>query len=225
MQKLKTKPRTNKNKYAILLTILALILVVSVYYSTIWQIAAPYKNPEDKAKTESPLESVMESPLLPTLEKHYNLESQVIQSEDGNSSPIQPTTVQDTKTLNLTCDKAKLQAYRRFLFDINILVLNFFQDKVYTEQINEVNKVKLPENMKAILDSLNEYNAKFLINPNYQPQRIFPINSKLIEKFIRIEQESSSAKEKKNLRAHIIENLESFIGFFYSDKLQQEFIE
>ena len=224
MQKLKTKSKTDKNKYAILLTILALLLVILVYYGIIWQIAVPNKGLADEAKLEPSHESLIEPSILPVLEEHHRQENNAMQSSDSNSV-IAPSTPNDNTHIKLTYDYLKLKSYRDFLLNINILVSNFFRDKEYTDQLNKIKNVKLPENIEPIFNSLNEYNEKFLISPNYQPKRIFPINSKLIEKFLKIEQESPSAKEKKDLKAYIVQNLDNFISFFYSDKLQQEFIE
>lgn len=112
--------------------------------------------------------------------------------------------------------------YRNYLFNINLLMLNFLQDKIYTQQIEKIVLTDLPQEIKNIIVDLLNYNEHYLLGS--QIEQISPTTFRWIEKFIKIEKKPYN-QDKKVLKQRIIENLEFFLNFFYSPQFQQKFIE
>lgn len=136
----------------------------------------------------------------------------------------------DLSTPEVIPDNSNKQALPvlSYLKNINLLIINFLQDRDYIKQISQIEALsansRLPAKIKNILHDLNKYNINYLSEDNVNRIRIFPKdpgNYLLLEKFIKIEKKSVIAKEKEKLRTCIIENLETFINYFYT----QEFIE
>ncbi len=152
-----------------------------------------------------------------------NLSSNIIQKDEDsnkeksllNESAYQPK-------LNW---KYNLGNYRNYLLNVNLLVANFLQDKDYTSQINQIETIILPKEIKNILFDLANYYNNYLANNDQNMIKIFPANNCWIDKFIKIEKKSPNSKDREIMRSKIIMNLESFVNFFYSEKLQQEFVE
>ncbi|WP_341757839.1 hypothetical protein [Candidatus Tisiphia endosymbiont of Ditula angustiorana] len=115
--------------------------------------------------------------------------------------------------------------YTIYLLSVNLLVMNFLQDKDYTQQIRQIETVELPTKIKNILLDLHNYNENYLLNNSLGLVKIFPKANCWIEKFIKIERKSSFTKDKEKLKLRIIGNLDFFINFFYSEELQQKFVE
>lgn len=118
-----------------------------------------------------------------------------------------------------------LLAYRNYLFNINDMLFNFMQGTPYTMQIKKVRIIPLPQNVEAIITNLERYNMDYLLNPNINITRIFPLNSGIIEKFIIIDQLSNSiTKSQANLKELILSGLNILNSFIYSEDLQNIFI-
>jgi len=138
------------------------------------------------------------------------------------SEEIASKEAKDNSTIN---DRSTLSLYRNYLLNITLLTTNFLQDKYYTTEISQLKNIELPQEIQDILIDLHNYNENYLLNNDSTTITTIPINCRWIEKFIKIEKKSPFIKDKAKLRLKIINNLDLFINFFYSEKLQQQFIE
>jgi hypothetical protein len=120
--------------------------------------------------------------------------------------------------------KQAVDNYRNYLYNVNLLVSKFLQDSDYTGQIYQIETIKLPQEITNILIDLTNYNQKILSDNDENIIKIFPQTNCWIKKFIKIEKKSSTIKDKEMLKSKIIAKLDFFINFFYSEKLQQEFV-
>lgn len=116
-----------------------------------------------------------------------------------------------------------IDSYRLYLFNANKLLVNFFQDKAFTEQWGAIKMVGLPNEIEAMLAMLDEYNTNYLLHSDLGKQQIL-LNNWLLDKFIKIEKLPDDYKNKELLRVKIIENMENLINFLYSKELQHIFM-
>jgi len=156
-------------------------------------------------------------------------DSMMPQSSQLNSitDTEQPKNLSTPKVIPYNSNKQALPVLF-YLKNINLLIINFLQDKDYFEQFSQIEALsdnsRLPAKIKKILHDFNKYNTNYLSENNVNRIKIFPKdhgNYLVLEKFIKIEKKSVSAKESEKLRTCIIENLETFINYFYT----QEFVE
>ncbi|MCC8371577.1 MAG: hypothetical protein LN568_02310 [Rickettsia endosymbiont of Pseudomimeciton antennatum] len=145
-----------------------------------------------------------------------NLEENAAQEDNDNSSVNTPLPHQPEQS------KAPLNVDSNYLLSVNLLVMNFLQDKDYTRQLYHIETTELPVKIKNILIDLHNYNKNYLLDNNLGLVKIFPKTDCWINQFIKIEKKSGSLKDKEKLKLKIIGNLDYFINFFYSEELQQE---
>jgi hypothetical protein len=119
---------------------------------------------------------------------------------------------------------AHIDNYRTYLFNISSLISNFLQDKNYSSQIAYARIVNLPPSINEILELLEEYNINYLVTPVQEYENVFFENYKFVKKFFKVKKLTKSAKDKKQLQANIINNLELFQDYVYSKHLQKIFI-
>ncbi len=116
---------------------------------------------------------------------------------------------------------SKTSSYSNYLLSVNLLVINFLQDKDYTQQVHHIETIELPPKIKNILLDLHNYSENYLFNNNIELIKIFPKTNCWIEKFVKIKKKSDTIKNKEKLKFKIIANLNFFVNFFYSQELQQ----
>ena len=165
---------------------------------------------------------------------HQILETKHAENTEGQEQPQQfAQELQNTNTNdeNLAqnsqaCDdnSAYVDNYRNYLANMNSLISNFLQDKVYSNQIASVRILSLPPSMESVLELLEEYNVTYLVSPPQEFEKVFPVDHKILKRFIKVKKKTSASKEKKKLRANIINNLELFQDYIYSSELQKIFI-
>ncbi|WP_375319464.1 hypothetical protein [Candidatus Tisiphia endosymbiont of Oplodontha viridula] len=218
MPKIMHKSETNiikvrRNNPIIFTIILVVLFAISVTYMTFL----------NNKKTDSELSNkatIQEASTANTT----NLENNVSQ---GDNSLHQEDSFANT-SLNQQPEQSKEQSktpsnvYSNYLLNINLLIMNFLQDKDYTQQLYQVKTIELPVKIKNILIDLDNYNKNYLLDNNLGLVKIFPKTDCWIKQFIKIEKKSSNLKDKENLKLKIIGNLDYFINFFYSEELQQE---
>lgn len=216
-----TKPKTRRRLFLILAVSFGLLaftgLACVVYLPGIklpgnWQEAFLARLPGKSA------------PEVPVVSQALKLPAALAPSlSDDQVTELAPSDSRPKFELRLSDNNADpLAAYRHILLSVNLLVTNFLQEKACSHQIDLIARLQLPEDILTILTKLAEYNQQLLVGS--QKTHILPL-AKLLKPFITIEQESLSAKQHRLLRATIIENLDLFISFFYTQKLQQALIE
>ncbi|WP_341756446.1 MULTISPECIES: hypothetical protein [unclassified Candidatus Tisiphia] len=205
--------KVRRNNPIIFTIILVVLFAISVTYMTFL----------NNRKTDSELSNkatIQEASTANTT----NLENNVSQ---GDNSLHQEDSFANT-SLNQQLEQSKEQSktpsnvYSNYLLNINLLIMNFLQDKDYTQQLYQVKTIELPVKIKNILLDLDNYNKNYLLDNNLGLVKIFPTTDCWIKQFIKIEKKSSNLKDKENLKLKIIGNLDYFINFFYSEELQQE---
>ncbi|WP_342269565.1 hypothetical protein [Rickettsia endosymbiont of Orchestes rusci] len=201
----------NKNIFSIAVILIFMLLAFMLYYNRaeIFKLfsneVTPYKedilpiNNIDNVTT-SKNEQPSESSSAKSLINYVN-------------SFIPPIPVVPTASINFD-----INDYRNYLLNVNLLIFNFLQDQNYTKQLQAIEIISLPPEIKNILADLNRYNNNYLLGKIASTEKIFPVNYRWLEKFIKIEKKSSAEKEKEQLHAAILEKLEFFINFFYSEK-------
>ncbi|WP_341764006.1 hypothetical protein [Candidatus Tisiphia endosymbiont of Beris chalybata] len=115
--------------------------------------------------------------------------------------------------------------YRNYLMTINLLTANFLQGKHYREQIYKIQEIELPPDIQNILEELLNYHEHYLFNNNAKIEKIFPLYTCWLEKFIKVERTTLLHKDQEILKHRIMTQLDFLINYFYSQKFQQKFIE
>ncbi len=230
-------PNTNilkvrSNNPVIFTIILIILFIISVSYMAFYDIGL-FKNHKNLSQ------------LPATVNQEGAANLQLIKLDANNPAPLlenfqSPQTSQAMvtsnnlakigsnieKSDNLPRDSyALFNDYRNYLLNINLLILNFLQDKIYTEQLYKIELQDFPHEIKNIIGDLLNYNENYLLNTKID--KIFPPNSShssWLEKFIKIEKRPYN-EGKVVLKERIIKNLELFLNFFYSFKFQQKFVE
>lgn len=204
MQKSETNIiKVRSNNPIILTTILIVLFAISVTYMTFL----------NNKKVDSEL------PNNTTISKTDSMSEHDVIQEDNSPK-------QEKVLLTHQPEPSKTPPnYTIYLLSVNLLVMNFLQDKDYMQQIRQIKTVELPTKIKNILLDLHNYNENYLLNNSLGLVNIFPKANCWIEKFIKIERKSSFTKDKEKLKLRIIGNLDFFINFFYSEELQQKFVE
>ncbi|MGX6959823.1 MAG: hypothetical protein ACIPMY_00895 [Rickettsia endosymbiont of Pentastiridius leporinus] len=113
--------------------------------------------------------------------------------------------------------------YIQYLLNVNLLVYNFLQDKDYGKELALIKLPILPQKIKNIITSLEEYN-NYLISDSEEKNLVFPINHKWLEKLIKIEKKPSDTIKQEQKKLFISEKLKYLIDFLYSEKFMQEFV-
>ncbi|MDR0296891.1 MAG: hypothetical protein LBH67_02860 [Rickettsia sp.] len=221
MQKSETNIiKVRRNNPIIFTIILIVLFAISVTYMTFLnnkKTNSELSNNATIQETSTPNIPIASSSDTTNLEKNAPQEDNGL-SQD-NSSVSTPLHHQPEQS------KAPLNVYSNYLLSINLLVMNFLQDKDYTRQLYHIETAELPAKIKNILIDLHNYNQNYLLDNNLGLVKIFPKTDCWIKQFIKIEKKSSNLKDKEKLKLKIIGNLDYFINFFYSEKLQQEFVE
>jgi hypothetical protein len=215
--KTKTKPKSKLNKYIIYIISFAILLCTGIYCNQNIILEWSGLQGQNNHIQESG-EFNDDSKNILTKETEIPVIVKAEESSPGENN----TRIQHRKFDN------KLSDYHNYLFNINLLVANFFQNKAYTNQINVIDPIihTLPLSIQRTLSYLNSYNTQFLTDPKLrQNEVIFPQKTLLIKKFVTIEKKSKYSEDMENLRSRIIEDIEDFISFFCSEKFQQKFIE
>jgi hypothetical protein len=213
----KTKPKPRSYKYIIYIISFAILLCTGIYYNQniILEWSGLLKENNNIQESTIPNSNLIDiSPSGIKMLAAVNEEGQLT-SEDSVGKPPQKLDY-------------KLSDYHNYLLNINLLINNFFQNKIYTDQLKVIDGIvyMLPPNLQLTLSQLSSYNTKFLIDAqSMQNQVIFPQEVLLIKKFLTIEKRPKYFEEREDLRSQIIRDLEDFIIFFYSDEFQQKFIE
>jgi hypothetical protein len=85
-------------------------------------------------------------------------------------------------------------------------------------------RVELPKEFEEVMVLCKRYDSILAQNaPSYEQVLLF--DTDIFSKFLKIRKETSSYKERKQLKAKIENKIGSFIEYAFSIDLQQEFLE
>lgn len=136
------------------------------------------------------------------------------------------------KSLSCTEDNIgfleKLAIYRKFLLNIQYLVLNFTEDKDYTDNLKilDHSNLDLPDNIQIITSMLRHYNNNLQNNASLQyNQQIILSTIPYLNKLITITKETNALKNKEQLKHDILSKIHLFIKYMYSPNVQSVFFE
>lgn len=209
------KPNNNFKKYLLLAILLLIIISLSflIYYGNnmlLWQTTNEHEN---KVVTEQ--QGVTPVSRAANENKVHDGQGQNMESE-----PIVVDN-QDDQIFELYKQNYlhNIGVYRRYLRIFNQLLLNFLQDKIYTDQINQIKMQAIPKDIKPIFDMLEDYNQNYLAKVDNTRQTVW-----FLDKIIKIEKNPPNNKEKILIKTNIIKNLDSLTEFIYSKELQDLFI-
>lgn len=218
MQKSETNIiKVRRNNPIIFTIILVVLFAISVTYMTFLN----NKKTDSELSNNTAIQETSTTNIsIPPSSDIANLEENVPQ-EDNN---LNQENFSVSTSLNHQPEQYKTttNVYSNYLLSINLLVMNFLQDKDYTRQLYQIETTELPAKIKNILIDLHNYNKNYLFDNNLGLVQIFPKADCWIKQFIKIEKKSSNLKDKEKLKLKIIRNLDYFINFFYSEELQQE---
>ena len=241
-QRVENSKKPTKTNKKFIVVFLLLLAVISAWFSKDF-INKRLSNFNFKSKNAivQSSESSEDQKVVRDIKAESNLntvsENQTSKLEPNNINKDQPQTGQDLHDNNLSnshikqCERADndnhpihVDNYRNYLANINSLLTNFLQDKVYSNQIAHARILSLPPAVDGILGLFEEYNVNYLVSPLQEYEKVFPVDHKILKKFIKIKKLTKASKEKKQLRASIISNLELFQEFMFSNELQKIFI-
>ncbi|XVN42936.1 MAG: hypothetical protein RCG15_01090 [Candidatus Rickettsia vulgarisii] len=220
-----TAIKVHSNNPFIFTIILIILFVISVSYMAFYKTGLFTK----KIAIKEPVENIEINNHNSEIENPKTEKEQNIASDQNHlknidipevSNNIANDTIKATEQYNPTFDN-----YRSYLLNANLLIINFLQDKNFSEQLLKIQSIELAPEIKNTLTDLQNYNDSYLKDGKKKATRIFPKNIPWIEKFIKVEKQESSNQEQANLKKKIMEQLDSFVNFFYSKKLEQKFIE
>lgn len=225
------KPTRFKSKF--LIVVLVMLAAVSAWFSKDY-VAQHFKN-FDYVPTKS-IPPVVDENINDNLSSPNHKESTIISNHDQSihaqadlkqplANNIKKIIGEDLETCARNNDDrhTHVDNYRNYLSNIGSLVANFLQDKAYSNQIACARIVNFPPSINGILELLEEYNVNYLITDEKEYVKVFPKDYKFIKKFIKIKKLTKSAKNKKKMREVIVNNLEIFQEYFYSNELQKMF--
>jgi len=230
MQKLETNSKkTNFGKKIILIIAFIILIFFAIYYNQnlFTELSNTFIKDAAIIEKEEVVQEQEAQEEVSTIIKNSNTQSFVspkstyyVKVEES----LPDMASDDNKKVRVKFYEA-VRAYRDYLLNVNLLIVNFFQDKIYTDELRLLKTLEFPEKIDKILINFDNYNKNYLINKNYcAHEKIFP-KILLIERFIKVEQVSECFKDKEALKSQLIKDINIFIDFFHSKKIQQKFIE
>lgn len=215
MKKLEQKQNTKSAKYFLLI-----ILVISMLGTIGFGIYYYYNSISHDLKEQN----ILAKPVIIDSNEFNEPKTQIDKSFNNKISehPVTDKNIDIQDDIEQRIEPIKY--LRIYLINVNHLVANFLQDKKYTNELTQITKLKLPEQIDQTISDLSNYNDNYLITNDITHRRIFPTDSKFIEKFIKIEKATVNLSDKALLRSKIINKLDDFIDFFYSDEFHNIFI-
>ncbi len=227
-------------KYLWILIALSLILLSAVYFSNFEIFKKFGKNIIfSKEQLQKELnEKQQESNLIyqkPELEAEASVEQLVTKEPESiiENFNIQPIDVEESNNENrVEANKIKTELienfnqkeYLAYLRNINRMIINFLLDKSYTNYLNKIKIFSdLPKTFNTLLENLEEYNDHYLINPPTYRKQVFPNNSDILQKFIRIDKNSAELDIKLEKRNKIVKKLKSWVDYCYTEDFKIKF--
>lgn len=206
--------KVSNNKSIIITIILLILFALAIFYSMV--VDNKYfvpQMPNDQVTTKTWEKNLQKNE--PELLKALTPEKQT-GIEKVQNAPQNPTLPEKSTD--------GLNNYRNYLYNVNDLIVRFLENKDFKMQINQLQTLELPAEITKIMLNMEHYRENYLDNSD-EAIRIFPTKGSWLEKFIKIEKKSDITIQKDKLKAEIISGLKLFTEYFYSEKLQQKFIE
>lgn len=143
--------------------------------------------------------------------------AQVYQSAQNNR--ISP---QATKELAITSCTDFNYNYKKYLFNVQMMLASFMQDKPYSSELEQLTITSLPKELNDLLLDFAQYNKDYLITAGDQRdyEQIFPKQSSFLAKLIKVKEKTRYGKDKETLRTKIIFSLARFTDLVYAEEMQ-----
>ncbi|MCC8417436.1 MAG: hypothetical protein LN588_02775 [Rickettsia endosymbiont of Bryobia graminum] len=221
-----TAIKVRSNTPFIFTIILIILFIISVSYMAFYKTELFNKN---IISLKEPIENSIIDHHTHEIENNQVKKEQTVSiNQDHSENTELPEIINDSISSRTKIAKQPqpfFDDYRNYLFNVNLLISHFLQDKNFSEQILKIQSIELPIEIQNTLINLQNYNDNYLTKGDEKSIKIFPKNIPWVEKFIKIEKQAPLNQEQMNLKQKIMEQLDSFINFFYSEKLQQKFVE
>lgn len=233
--------KVRNNKSIIITVVLLILFVLAIFYSLIagnkhffseadkdqnssktWKKNIQ-KNEPDLLKALTLPQIKVEGPQVKLEELQIKLAEQLIKLEKPKTNLEEPLNAPE-KPILVKNPIEGISDYRNYLYNVSDLIVRFIEDRDYQTQINQIQTIELPSEITKILLSMEYYREHYLTN-TVATVRVFPVANSWLEKFIKIEKKSDISIQKEELKAEITANLKLFMEYFYSEKLQQKFVE
>jgi hypothetical protein len=217
-----------------------LVLYVIIAYKELWlgtinrlSPFSSHKNRNQKLHHEETAQNINENSLkngqeLPRFAPDSDEEDSDVSVDTDDLSPYDKYTEgtitdksQEIASANLIND---LNDYRIYLANVNEFLQKFYKDQQYSENLDIIMRVELPKEFEEVMMLCKRYDSILAQNaPSYEQVLLF--DTDIFSKFLKIRKETSSYKERKELKAKIENKIGSFIEYAFSVDLQQEFLE
>jgi hypothetical protein len=219
--------KVRNNKSIIITVVLLILFVLAIFYSLIAENKYFFSEADkdqnssktwkkDTQENEPDLLKALTLPQIKVESPQIKLAEQLIKLEQPKTNVEKPLNAPE-KPIEGISD------YRNYLYNVSDLIVRFLEDRDYQTQINQVQTIELPSEITKILLSMEYYREHYLTN--VARVKVFPVANSWLEKFIKIEKKSDITTKKEELKAEIKTNLKLFMEYFYSEKLQQKFVE
>ena len=217
-------------KYLFIIAFICLILGVTSYFSqhlNFKNLSEKFSSNQNKQKIIVADELKQKNEILTQQQFIQPIGSSEEQISDKNLEKIAEEPKQTKENINEYLQKSSVRysmtdEYLLYLKNVNHIIINFFLDEPYTNYLNRIKTNNLPEALGSLLKDLEEYN-KYLISPPNLKKRIFPSNSKILEKFIRIDKNSAELEIKLEKKGRITSKLKFWLDYCYSEDFKMKF--
>jgi hypothetical protein len=170
----------------------------------------------DEVIEECSLDSKAENPYEKDVEPIVsNTENEAFHNEESAASHAD--VVSDSDLLN------NLNDYRIYLANAQELVIKFYTDIDYSENLAIIKQLSLPQEVEEIISMLEAYNNMMRI-PNDDSEKVLLFNTDIFEKFIKIRKETPADNEKKKLRMTLENKIWLLSGYIFSPEMQEAFL-
>jgi len=116
-----------------------------------------------------------------------------------------------------------LNDYRVFLANVNEMTLKFSRDVDYSDNLAIIMQLDFPPKIKEIVVMLEAYN-KMIDENKMNSEQVLLFNTNIFEKFLKINKDTSSHSEMKELKAKIEEKIDLLNDYIFSSDLQEVFL-
>lgn len=115
-----------------------------------------------------------------------------------------------------------LTDYRMYVANAGELIVRFLEHENYSEQLGKFKAAKLPDEITEIVKMMEEHLT--LLDESLTPRQIFPVNSKSLEKLIKVTKTNDAFQKRLELESKITEKLKILTSYIYSPGLQEQFL-
>ncbi len=205
--------KVRNHKSIIITLILLLLFAIAIFYLII--VGNEYFQPK----------IVNNVPNTPTWEKNLQKqEPELLKTIVPLQTKLEQPQAIEENPIVIAKTPEGIGAYRNYLYNLNELIIRFFEERDYIVQINYLQTKELPIEITKILLNMKLYSTNY-IQRNDEIVRVFPMQGSWLEQLIKIEKKSDNTIHKEKLKEEIIASLKLLTEYCYSEKFQQKFVE